>query len=45
MQADASDWLARPSRGDLLMQCLLQAGGYSMTLLMLDDDDPEDVEL
>jgi hypothetical protein len=45
VQADPSDWLARPPRGDLLMQCLLQGGGYSMTLLMLDDGDPEDVEL
>jgi Zn-dependent peptidase ImmA (M78 family) len=46
VQADASDWLARPPRGDLLMQCLLQAGGYSMTLLMLDNDGEEkDLEL
>ncbi len=39
IEADPREWLARSPRCDLLMQRLFQDGGYSMTLLMLDDDE------
>jgi hypothetical protein len=32
-------------RSELLTQRLFQANGYSMTLLMLDDDEKEELEL
>jgi Zn-dependent peptidase ImmA (M78 family) len=42
IHADPSDWLAPSARRDLLTQWLVQAKGYSMTLLMLDDDDEDE---
>jgi hypothetical protein len=45
MQSEPKDWLARLPHGDLLTQRLLQASGFSMTLLMLDDDEKEELEL
>jgi hypothetical protein len=46
IQAHPSDWLAPSARINLLTQRLFQAEGYSMTLLMIDDEDAgEDLEL
>jgi hypothetical protein len=45
IQAHPSDWLAPSARIYLLTQRLFQANGYSMTLLMLDDDEKEELEL
>ena len=45
MQSEPKYWLARLPHGDLLTQRLFQVSGYSMTLLMLDDDEKEELEL
>jgi len=46
IQSHPADWLAPSARIELITQRLFQANGYSMTLLMLDnDDEEEDVEL
>lgn len=42
VEADASDWLARPSGASLIAQTLRQKAGYSITLLVLDDSEDED---
>jgi hypothetical protein len=46
MQSEPRDWLAHLPQSELLTQRLFQANGYSMTLLMLDnDDEKEELEL
>ena len=39
MEADPSDWLARSPPCELLMQRVFQENGYSMTLLMPENED------
>ncbi len=36
VEADARDWLARPTHGGLVIQTLSQSAGYAITLLALD---------
>jgi hypothetical protein len=45
VQSEPCDWLAHSPRGELLTQRLFQVNGYSMTLLMLDNDEKEELEL
>jgi hypothetical protein len=45
IQSEPTDWLARMPQSELLTQRLFQANGYSMTLLMLDDDEKEELKL
>jgi hypothetical protein len=46
IQSHPSDWLAPSVRTALITQGLFPANGYSMTLLMLDnDDEKEELEL
>jgi hypothetical protein len=42
MQSEPRDWLAHLPQSELLTQRLFQANGYSMTLLMLDNDDEKE---
>jgi len=42
VEADARDWLSRPSAASLIAQTLWQKSGYSITLLILEDRENED---
>ena len=44
VEVDARDWLIRSSGISLVAQTLRQSGGYSMTLLIIDDTDEESGE-
>ncbi len=42
LEADARDWLARPTGASLIAQTLWQKSGYSITLLILEERENED---
>jgi len=45
IHSEPADWVARMPQSELLTQRLFQASGFSMTLLMLDEDEKEELEL